>query len=239
MSVQPQRKRAAHLGPERRRPLILDTAYRALPRAAASRGPRWTRSRAPPASRSRSSTTASPPRTSSSARCSTARRSGSSPRPSARCETGGGVADPEGTLIRGYQAFLQAVADSPARPTGSSSSARAARNEAVATRISRGLERQAAAAAAIARTLGRPLLGPRGGRCRGRLRAARPDDRRARPGRRPDVAAKPGALDATDARREARADGLGSQVGGVAGQSSPRTPAGEAEDVARVVHRRM
>ena len=66
-------------------------------------------------------------------------------------ETGGGVGDPEGTLIRGYEAFLQAVADSPATYRvvflGEGGS-----NEAVAARIERGLERQAQAAAAIARS---------------------------------------------------------------------------------------
>lgn len=66
-------------------------------------------------------------------------------------EMSGGVADPEGTLIRGYEAFLQAVADSPATyrviflDEGGS-------NEAVAARIERGLERQAETAGAIART---------------------------------------------------------------------------------------
>lgn len=148
--LHPTRKRAAHLGPERRRPLILDTAYELFLR----RGYEGTSMAAIAAAAGVSKPVVYD--------CFASKDdlfSAMLDREEERIigetqqalETSGGVADPEGTLIRGYEAFLQAVADSPATYRviflGEGGS-----NEAVAARIERGLERQAQAAGAIART---------------------------------------------------------------------------------------
>lgn len=145
----PSRKRAAHLGPERRRPLILDTAYRLF----LERGYEATSMAAVAAAAGVSKPVVYACFGSKDELFKAMldreeeRILGETQR---ALETSGGVADPEGTLIRGYEAFLQAVADSPATYRlvflGEGGS-----NEAVAARIERGLERQAQAAAAIAR----------------------------------------------------------------------------------------
>lgn len=145
----PARKRAAHLGPRRRRPLILDAAYRvfiergfdgaSMDAIAAAAG-------------------VSKPVIydcfSSKDELFTAMLDREEARimaeTRAALETTGDRSDPEGTLIRGYTAFLRAVADSPEIyrivfvGVG-------AGNEAVADRIRRGIEAQARAAAQIAR----------------------------------------------------------------------------------------
>jgi AcrR family transcriptional regulator len=68
----------------------------------------------------------------------------------AALRTQGGATDPEGALIRGFEAFLTAVADSPdiyrVVFLGEGGG-----NEVVAARIARGLERQAHLAATITR----------------------------------------------------------------------------------------
>lgn len=145
----PRRKRAAHLGPERRRPLVLDAAYRlfltngfegtsmdAIARAAgvskpvvydcfASKDELFTAMLDREEERILSETEAA-------------------------LRTSGGAADPEGALIRGFEAFLNAVADSPdiyrVVFLGEGGG-----NEVVAARIARGLERQAQLAATISR----------------------------------------------------------------------------------------
>jgi AcrR family transcriptional regulator len=67
----------------------------------------------------------------------------------AALRTHGGSADPEGTLVRGFEAFLTAVSESPdiyrVVFLGEGGG-----NEVVAARIARGMERQAALAATIA-----------------------------------------------------------------------------------------
>ena len=150
MPVQPQRKRAAHLGPERRRPQILDTAYRLF----LDNGFEGT-SMDSIASAAGVSKPVVYDCFASKEDLFNAMLDREEERILAETQrallTGGGVADPEGTLIRGYQAFLQAVADSPASYR-IVFLAEGGRNEAVAMRISRGLDRQAEAATAIART---------------------------------------------------------------------------------------
>ena len=166
----------------------------------ATRAPRWRRSRVPPASPSRSSTRATPPRRSSSRRCCPARRSGSSPRSPPRCPT-----RPRATsrraLTGGLTAFLRAVEASPEayRVVFLGEGA----NAAVARRIQRGRERQVEAVAMLAR----PLLGDGDDPAARPLGAAgRPRHRRPRRGRGPGAAQR-ARLDPRDARREARPDG--------------------------------
>lgn len=146
----PARKRAAHLGPERRRPLVLDTAYKLF----LDHGYEGTSMAAIAAAAG-----VSKPVVYDCFASKDELFSAMLDREEERIigetqqalETSGGVGDPEDTLIRGYQAFLRAVADSPATYRvvflGEGGS-----NEAVAARIERGLERQAQAATAIART---------------------------------------------------------------------------------------
>ena len=150
MAVSSTRKRAAHLGPERRRPLVLDAAYElfvehgfegtsmdAVAEAAgvskpvvydcfASKDELFNAMLDREEERILGETQAA-------------------------LQTSGGSADPEGTLIRGYQVFLQGVSDSPETYRivflGEGGG-----NDAVAARVTRGIERQALAAAAIART---------------------------------------------------------------------------------------
>ena len=145
----PRRKRAAHLGPERRRPLVLDAAYDlflqngfegtsmdAIAMAAgvskpvvydcfASKDELFTAMLDREEERILRETEAA-------------------------LRTSGGASDPEGALIRGFEAFLQAVADSPdiyrVVFLGEGGG-----NEVVAARIARGLERQAQLAATITR----------------------------------------------------------------------------------------
>jgi len=142
------RKRAAHLGPERRRPLVLDAAYHlflengfegtsmdAIARAAdvskpvvydcfASKDDLFTAMLDREEARILEETRAA-------------------------LETTGGAEDPEGTLIRGFQAFLQAAQRSPEIYRvvflGEGGG-----NEAVAARVARGIALQAKTAAAIA-----------------------------------------------------------------------------------------
>ena len=146
----PARKRVAHLGPERRRPLVLDTAYKLF----LEHGYEGTLMAA-----IADAAGVSKPVVYDCFASKDELFSAMLDREEARIigetqqalETSGGVEDPEGTLIRGYEAFLQAVADSPATYRvvflGEGGS-----DEAVAARIERGLERQAQRAAAIART---------------------------------------------------------------------------------------
>lgn len=149
MAVSSTRKRAAHLGPERRRPLVLDAAIKlfvehgfegasmdAIAEAAGVSKPVVydcfpSKDELFNAMLDREEE----------------RILGET---QAALQTTGGTADPEGTLIRGYTAFLQAVLDSPGTYRivflGEGGG-----NEAVAARVSRGLERQALTAATIAR----------------------------------------------------------------------------------------
>ncbi len=144
------RKRAAHLGPERRRPLVLDAAYRlflehgfegtSMDSIAAAAG-------------------VSKPVVydcfASKDELFTAMLDREEERileeTRAALLTTGGSSDPEGTLIRGFEAFLQAAADSPEIYRvvflGEGGG-----NQAVAARIADGLERQAQTAATIARS---------------------------------------------------------------------------------------
>ena len=144
------RKRAAHLGPERRRPLILDTAYELF----LEHGYEGT-SMTAIADAAGVSKPVVYDCFASKEELFNAMLDREEERILGETEralmTSGGVADPEGTLIRGYTAFLQAVADSPATYRlvflGEGGA-----NEAVAVRVSRGLEREALAAAEISRT---------------------------------------------------------------------------------------
>jgi AcrR family transcriptional regulator len=143
----PGRKRAAHLGPERRRPLVLDAAHDlflangfdgtsmdAIAQAAgvskpvvydcfASKDELFTAMLDREEERVLRETEAA-------------------------LRTQGGATDPEGALIRGFEAFLTAVAESPdiyrVVFLGEGGG-----NEVVAGRIARGLERQAQLAATI------------------------------------------------------------------------------------------
>ena len=143
------RKRAAHLGPERRRPLVLDAAHElflehgfegtsmdAIAQAAgvskpvvydcfASKDDLFTAMLDREEERVLRETEAA-------------------------LRTQGGASDPEGALVRGFEAFLEAVAASPdiyrVVFLGEGGG-----NEVVAARISRGLERQAQLAATITR----------------------------------------------------------------------------------------
>jgi len=144
----PRRKRAAHLGPERRRPLVLDAAYELF----LENGFDGTSMDAIAAA-----TGVSKPVVydcfASKDELFTAMLDREEER--ILVETGQALAttgdadDPEGTLIHGFQAFLRATLDSPdiyrvvflGQGGG---------NEAVAARIARGIEVQAATAAGIA-----------------------------------------------------------------------------------------
>jgi AcrR family transcriptional regulator len=145
---QPRRKRAAHLGPERRRPLVLDAAHdlflangfdaTSMDAIAAAAG-------------------VSKPVVydcfASKDELFTAMLDREEERvlreTEAALRTHGGSADPEGALIRGFEAFLTAVSESPdiyrVVFLGEGGG-----NEVVAARIARGMERQAALAATIA-----------------------------------------------------------------------------------------
>lgn len=144
------RRRAAHLGPERRRPLVLDTAYDlflehgydgtsmdAIATAAGVSKPVVYDCFSSKEELFSAMLDREEERIMSETR--------------AALLTGGGASDPEGTLIRGFTAFLRAVAASPKRYRivflGEGGG-----NDAVAARISRGITEQAAAAAQIART---------------------------------------------------------------------------------------
>ncbi len=144
----PGRKRAAHLGPERRRPLVLDAAYElflengfegtsmdAIARAAgvskpvvydcfSSKDELFTAMLDREEERVLGETRAA-------------------------LLTGGGGEDPEGTLIRGFEAFLRAVAESP-KVYRVILLGEGGGNEVVAARIARGIEVQAETAAEIA-----------------------------------------------------------------------------------------
>ena len=143
------RKRAAHLGPERRRPLVLDAAHdlflangfdgTSMDAIAAAAG-------------------VSKPVVydcfASKDELFTAMLDREEARvlreTEAALRTSGGATDPEGALIRGFEAFLTAVAESPdiyrVVFLGEGGG-----NEVVAGRIARGLERQAQLAATITR----------------------------------------------------------------------------------------
>ena len=144
------RKRAAHLGPERRRPLILDTAYRLF----LDHGFEGTSMDAIADAAGVSKPVVYDCFVSKD-ELFNAMLDREEERILGETErallTGGGVADPEGTLIRGYAAFLEGVTDSP-ETYRMIFLGEGGANEAVAARVSRGLERQAQAAAAIART---------------------------------------------------------------------------------------
>jgi AcrR family transcriptional regulator len=144
----PRRKRAAHLGPERRRPLVLDAAYRLF----LENGFDGTSMDAIAAAAGISKPVVYD--------CFTSKDelfTAMLDREEARIltetgralETGGGAEDPEGTLIRGFQAFLRAAAESPEIYRvvflGEGGG-----NEAVAARVARGIELQAKTAANIA-----------------------------------------------------------------------------------------
>jgi AcrR family transcriptional regulator len=144
-----RRKRAAHLGPERRRPLVLDAAHDlflqngfdgtsmdAIAQAAGVSKPVVYDCFA------------------SKDELFTAMLDREEERVLAETEaalrTSGGATDPEGALIRGFEAFLSAVDESPdiyrVVFLGEGGG-----NEVVAARITRGLERQAQLAATITR----------------------------------------------------------------------------------------
>ena len=147
-SEAPRRKRAAHLGPERRRPLVLDAAYELF----LKKGFDGTSMDAIAAAAG-----VSKPVVydcfSSKDELFTAMLDREEERilveTTEALATTGDADDPEGTLIRGFQAFLRAASDSPdiyrivflGQGGG---------NEAVAARIARGIEVQARFAAGIA-----------------------------------------------------------------------------------------
>jgi len=148
--VPAKRKRAAHLGPERRRPLVLDAAYdlflangfegTSMDAIAAAAG--VSKPVVYDCFRSKDELfTAMLDREEERILGET----------EAAIRTSGGASDPEGALIRGFEAFLQAVADSPEIYRvvflGEGGG-----NEVVAARIARGLERQAQLAAQITGT---------------------------------------------------------------------------------------
>jgi AcrR family transcriptional regulator len=143
-----KRKRAAHLGPERRRPLVLDAAYQlflengfdgtSMDAIAAAAGVSKPVVYDCFASKDELFT-AMLDREEERILAETGRA----------LETSGGAEDPEGTLIRGFQAFLRAAAESPEIYRvvflGEGGG-----NEAVAARVARGIELQAKTAAGIA-----------------------------------------------------------------------------------------
>ncbi len=145
----PRRKRAAHLGPERRRPLVLDAAYALF----LENGFEGTSMDA-----IASAAGVSKPVVydcfASKDELFTAMLDREEERilveTSEALATTGAPEDPEATLIRGFQVFLEAAQKSPdiyrVVFLGEGGG-----NEAVAARISRGIELQAATAANIAR----------------------------------------------------------------------------------------
>jgi AcrR family transcriptional regulator len=144
------RPRAAHLGPERRRPLVLDTAYELF----LEHGYDGTSMDAIAAAAGVSKPVvydcfASKEELFSAMLDREEERIMGETR--AALLTGGGTSDPEGTLIRGFTAFLRAVAASPKRYRivflGEGGG-----NDAVSARISAGIAEQAAAAAQIAQS---------------------------------------------------------------------------------------
>src|SRR5688572_638193 len=106
------RKRAAHLGPQRRRPLVLDAAYRVFVKHgyagtsmdAIAREAGVSKPVIYDCVRSKDELFTSMLDREEE------RIMGET---QAALQTGGGSSDPEGALIRGYIAFLRAVADSP------------------------------------------------------------------------------------------------------------------------------
>ena len=148
-TTQARRKRAAHLGPERRRPLVLDAAYELF----LEHGFEGTSMDAIAAAAGVSKPVVYDCFASKD-ELFTAMLDREEERVLAETEaalrTSGGAKDPEGALIRGFEAFLSAVADSPdiyrVVFLGEGGG-----NEVVAARIARGLERQAQLAATITR----------------------------------------------------------------------------------------
>ena len=144
------RKRAAHLGPERRRPLVLDAAYELFLERGYDRTSMDDVADAAGVSKPvvYACFASKDELFNAMLDREEARILGET---QAALETSGGAGDPEGTLVRGFTAFLQAVADSPDINRvvflGEGGG-----NNAVAARISRGIEQQARAAAAIARS---------------------------------------------------------------------------------------
>jgi AcrR family transcriptional regulator len=143
------RKRAAHLGPERRRPIVLDTAYKLFLENGFERTSMDAIAAAAGVSKpvvydcfpSKDELfTAMLDREEERILVETTKA----------LATTGDSDDPEGTLIRGFQAFLRAAAESPdvyrVVFLGQGGA-----NEAVAGRIARGIELQARTAAGIAR----------------------------------------------------------------------------------------
>jgi AcrR family transcriptional regulator len=143
------RKRAAHLGPERRRPIVLDTAYKLFLENGFERTSMDAIAAAAGVSKpvvydcfpSKDELfTAMLDREEERILVETTKA----------LATTGDSDDPEGTLIRGFQAFLRAAAESPdvyrVVFLGQGGA-----NEAVASRIARGIELQARTAAGIAR----------------------------------------------------------------------------------------
>jgi AcrR family transcriptional regulator len=145
----PRRKRAAHLGPERRRPLVLDAAHDLF----LASGFEGTSMDAIAAAAGVSKPVVYDCFGSKDALF-TAMLDREEERvlreTEAALRTSGGATDPEGALVRGFEAFLTAVAESPdiyrVVFLGEGGG-----NEVVAARIARGLERQAQLAATITR----------------------------------------------------------------------------------------
>jgi AcrR family transcriptional regulator len=143
----PRRKRAAHLGPERRRPLVLDAAHDLF----LSNGFDGTSMDAIAAAAGVSKPVVYDCFASKD-ELFTAMLDREEERvlreTEAALRTQGGSTDPEGALIRGFEAFLEAVSESPdiyrVVFLGEGGG-----NEVVAARIARGLERQAQLAATI------------------------------------------------------------------------------------------
>src|SRR5918996_768945 len=141
------RKRAAHLGPERRRPLVLDAAHDLF----LSNGFDGTSMDAIAAAAGVSKPVVYDCFASKD-ELFTAMLDREEERVLAETEaalrTSGGATDPEGALIRGFEAFLSAVEESPdiyrVVFLGEGGG-----NEVVAARVARGLERQAQLAATI------------------------------------------------------------------------------------------
>jgi AcrR family transcriptional regulator len=144
-----RRKRAAHLGPERRRPLVLDAAHDLF----LTNGFEGTSMDAIAAAAGVSKPVVYDCFASKD-ELFTAMLDREEERvlreTEAALRTHGGSADPEGALIRGFEAFLTAVAESPdiyrVVFLGEGGG-----NEVVAARIARGMERQAHLAATITR----------------------------------------------------------------------------------------
>ena len=143
-----RRKRAEHLGPERRRPLVLDAAYGLFLETGFEGTSMDAIARAAGVSKPVVYDCFS-----SKDELFTALLDREEERVLGETRsallTGGGGEDPEGTLVRGFEAFLKAVADSPdvyrVILLGEGGS-----NEVVAARIARGIDVQAGTAAEIA-----------------------------------------------------------------------------------------